>query len=348
MENRILANRLNKFMLLLIGLVILNATSIISAQNRSTQTNVENTAWKATAPIHYTSYYSAATALYKFERQGKAEGFINYLDAPPPQTTYDPVLGWRTQYYNPTIQRSDEKGEYRQQGTSIHIEFPDYVIDATINGNRMDGQITDKKSNEKARWAAERILNEEQLNEYFGVPSKTITPMPNTESDSASSIKSPRNTAPLSMKERLPEQLGQFKRTNFMNYRLEDFDEDKGIDSIVPRFGVHSSRGGRVESVSADYSEGVIINVDRYKTTAECQSSLRKRVGSIESRYIVKREILMNRAKQQVGELVVAQGTLNDGSFYEVQFFTFGTYIYEIMARNRGDAQRIQKLLPLE
>ena len=75
---------------------------------------------------------------------------------PPPQTTFDPVTGqWKTQYYQPEIKTVEaNNGTFKRTGKSILIEFPDYIITATVKDNVMSGEMRIKTSDEKIKWTA--------------------------------------------------------------------------------------------------------------------------------------------------------------------------------------------------
>jgi hypothetical protein len=45
-----------------------------------------------------------------------------------------------------------EEGTYKQNGDSLHMEFPDHVVDATIKGTRIEGEIRYKESGQKDKW----------------------------------------------------------------------------------------------------------------------------------------------------------------------------------------------------
>ena len=50
-----------------------------------------------------------------------------------------------------------EAGTYKQHGNSVHLEFPDHTVDATIFGNRIEGEILYKQTNIKEKWAVTKI-----------------------------------------------------------------------------------------------------------------------------------------------------------------------------------------------
>jgi hypothetical protein len=131
-----------------------------NAQQSFTPANLENTEWGATASDYYASYArSPVTVLYQFGAQRTVKVLVSFLYAPPPQTTVDPATGqWKTTYFLPAIQsKEDVNGTYRRTGSSIRIEFSDHIINATIDANRMSGEVIDKSNSQKTNWGAERI-----------------------------------------------------------------------------------------------------------------------------------------------------------------------------------------------
>ena len=88
----------------------------------------------------------------------------------------------------------------------------------------------------------------------------------------------------------------------------------------------------------------------RFEDSAKATNSIQKEVNTISSGFIVKREAVMNRTGQIVGQLLVLQDSKRGGkpSNVEEVVFTQGVYSYHLISRNLGAAQRIQKLFPLE
>lgn len=194
MRNRMSEKVLNCFLFLIIGFLVLFSPFTSNAQN-SNSLNLEDTEWQATETNYYTSYYPAATIIYGFRAQSKVRVLVTVVDSPPPQTSIDPVTGqWKTQYYSPTIRSvSDLTGTYKQNGNSIRLELPDYFINATIKGNRINGDITNKESNAKVKWAAERISGGNKTNSTNNnsASAATITGLSTESGDNSSNNSSP-------------------------------------------------------------------------------------------------------------------------------------------------------------
>lgn len=52
-------------------------------------------------------------------------------------------------------------GTYTQNGNSVHMKLSGYEIEATVQGNSMEGNITfNLESGQKAKWRAKRIVGE--------------------------------------------------------------------------------------------------------------------------------------------------------------------------------------------
>jgi tetratricopeptide (TPR) repeat protein len=104
--------------------------------------------------------YSDMQVIYGFEKQGKVALSLAAVMMQPPRRTLDMDGNWKTETYAPTVERMIvPNGKYSQNGNSIRIEFSDHVINATLTGNRMEGEAVRKQSGKKAKWVADKIPN---------------------------------------------------------------------------------------------------------------------------------------------------------------------------------------------
>ncbi|HXQ69608.1 MAG TPA: hypothetical protein VN844_03950, partial [Pyrinomonadaceae bacterium] len=47
------------------------------------------------------------------------------------------------------VSTASEEGTYEQDGNSVHVEFPDHIVNATIKGTRIEGDIRYKSTGRK-------------------------------------------------------------------------------------------------------------------------------------------------------------------------------------------------------
>src|SRR5436309_1926539 len=126
---------LRLFMSLLFAFLTITSVGVIAQPQPS---GLTNTSWLVTAKDYYEAAAgtSAVVTIYYFGTDGKATVYLTFVYAPPPQITYDPLLGWRTIYHDPeTKTLKDSNGTYKQMGRSVVIKFSDHVVQATINDN---------------------------------------------------------------------------------------------------------------------------------------------------------------------------------------------------------------------
>lgn len=152
-----------KFAFVTLSWLLFIASHDTNSQVTRTSTSLEDTEWGATLTEWYAAQATKpVTVLYKFAGRGNSvKVLVSFVDAPPPLTIFDPVTGRpNTTYYLPTIQSvEDTNGKYRLNGNSIRIEFSDHIINGTLKGSRITGELTDKQNGQKSRWAAARIPN---------------------------------------------------------------------------------------------------------------------------------------------------------------------------------------------
>lgn len=138
------------------------------AQRQSVSSGLEGTRWQAihTGEIHSALRDRSLSRQFfcSFEKQGQAScsvittasSKIKY------EQKYDPIKR-RVEYKqvlipSMTLPGEHRVGSYKQNGNSVHIELSGYQVEATVNGDRMEGEITFRiESNQKARWVAKRI-----------------------------------------------------------------------------------------------------------------------------------------------------------------------------------------------
>lgn len=158
--------------------------TISTGQSQSTQRNLENTEWLVTTMDFYSP--PNTNFVYLFGKQDDVGYWFTTVIPHGPQTTFNVVTqSWETKYYAPTIERMyDLNGTYKQKGSSVRLEFSDHIINATIKGNRMEGEATSKLSNKKAKWAAEKTSEPtERNNRTQNAPSARNNPKAGTGSN---------------------------------------------------------------------------------------------------------------------------------------------------------------------
>jgi hypothetical protein len=137
---------------------------------------------------------------YEFGKQGKVSVLIITTDL----TGTPPEIDWKTNTVTPGILPGSANavnvtGRYKQYSNSIHLDFSDLSIDATINGNRMEGETTNKKTNQKAKWMATRA------SEASNSMSATVRRKSSSNGDSSATT----NINPSEMKAKLNAYLGR-------------------------------------------------------------------------------------------------------------------------------------------
>ena len=150
--------------------LLLSANSFIATAQKQTidpalggfedrlRPNLEDTDWQVTTMDFYA--FSDMEVIYGFGKEGKVGISLAIVNSPPPQTTLDFDGVFRTKQAPTTVEREPiVVGTYKQTGQSIRIEFSDHIITATIDGNRMQGEAIGKESGKRAKWAAEKRLN---------------------------------------------------------------------------------------------------------------------------------------------------------------------------------------------
>ena len=352
MKNEMSAKCSKCSLLLAICFLMFCSVGSSNAQLRSASVNLEGTKWRGAATIYLnwgdidTRYFD-----YTFAEKGKVHVQYNSeVTGSRPQTRYNnSTQSYEQTYVNTVVSNSlfAEVGTYKQNGNSVHLDFSDHSLDATINSNGMEGIITLKLSGEKAKWGAAKISNDIQQNK-LNSSSESTAVTPNKKDSSKLPTESPNKSALLSMGERLPEQLGQVKRSRLNIIRYvppKAGDKEKRLTAAdVPDYDsetplTRTGYRGEVEGAFANY-EGAFVSLTKFKNSAKAADGLQEFVKK-NSAYIVKRETVRSLAGQSVGELVVVQGE-------KVVAFTHGVYLYELISLNKGEAQKIQKLLRLE
>ncbi len=147
------------FLFLTIQILPTKNPFLLTAQSQSTLPNLEDTEWKVTIFDFYASSLELipVEVIYGFRKQGKVGLMAAIQYQPPLEVSADGSL----YFVPPTLNRvSIPNGTYKQAGNSLRLEFSDHIINATIKGNRMEGEATSKVSNKKAKWAAEKNSKE--------------------------------------------------------------------------------------------------------------------------------------------------------------------------------------------
>ena len=154
--------------------------SIICVSAQQNSTSLEETMWVATPLSYYTANYGASTATYYFKSNNQATLLVDHTIIKPPQFVVDPFTNqqkWTPAGVEPKYDENTG-GTYRRTGNSVKIEFSDFIITATIKGNTMEGEYTDKNTNVKTKWAAAKNSNDTQTKESVS-SSRVTTTTPN-------------------------------------------------------------------------------------------------------------------------------------------------------------------------
>lgn len=138
------------------------------AQRQSVPSGLEGTKWQA---IHPGEIYSPILErslnrqfFCSFEKQGRA--ICSVFATASSKIIYVPKYDVNRRKIEPkqellpsiTLREQDRVGTYTQTGNAVHIELSAYEIEATVEGDSMNGNITFKlESSQQARWVAKRI-----------------------------------------------------------------------------------------------------------------------------------------------------------------------------------------------
>ena len=144
--------------------ILLHTSSLIPRVHSQTfRPILEGTKWEGGAEISLNTVdVLTINADFVFAANGKVGiAYRTQLAGLRPKWRYNPF----TEKYDTALEYTiisvtpgpPEVTTYRQNGRAIHIEFYDYYIDATINGNVMEGIIAMKSRPNKAKWVAERV-----------------------------------------------------------------------------------------------------------------------------------------------------------------------------------------------
>jgi hypothetical protein len=143
------------------------------AQRQSVSSGLEGTRWQA---IHPGEIYSpllerslSRQFFCSFEKQGRI--ICSVIATASSKIIYVPKYDVNRRRIEPkpellpsmTFPAENRVGTYTQNGNSIHIELSAYEIEATVEGDNMNGGITFKlESSQKARWIAKKIAGENE------------------------------------------------------------------------------------------------------------------------------------------------------------------------------------------
>lgn len=336
MRKKIWAKLSNCFWVLLAASFLMLHSSFAGNAQNDSALNLAGTEWvkdRVTIPNGVDNSVITVLRYYAFDKQGKLKSTVLTVKSP----------GFRQEYvfdYNPATRRSEYRykyvptppksksnvldGTYKISGRSIIIDLPDCTIGANIDGDFMRGVVNYKENNRKEEWVVTRAKNQttstnnsNQNNSNGGNPTESLN-----------------KSLPLSMKERLPERLGQFQRTSFETETHHDYYHPKregGFDTSG--FGTPG-----VESAFATYGK-IEVWVTRFEDAVEAGDYFQERIDLLSPNSIVRRGSMKNQAGQSVEELVVTP--------FEVMF-RYSVYYYLISSPDPGKSLEIQELLPLE
>src|SRR6266850_2103179 len=130
---------------------------VSAAQTRSSVPSLEPTVWQTTGEISLSGGLEKRQFVYWFKDGKVRVGFRRDLFGFLAKPHYNPITG-RTET-SPTLTlistlTDQEVCTYTLDSNSIHIKCSDHYVDATINGNRMEGILTlDPDNRFKANWA---------------------------------------------------------------------------------------------------------------------------------------------------------------------------------------------------
>jgi hypothetical protein len=183
-------------------------------------------------------------------------------------------------------------------------------------------------------------------------------------------IPPPNPSSSLSMKERLPAQLGQFKLIFFSDNcitpafkiameREEAEAQAKGEVMVGDPTMSYSQwiekpcSKGEIEIAGASYRDTancnwlfcIYVSIEKYEDSGKATQAMANEITKMSYLGVIKRQPFKNDAGQTVGELVLLQSPKLER---ENVIFTFGTYFYSISSPKRGEAQNALKFLPLE
>lgn len=166
---------------------LLPTNSFLSeAYSQSKTPRLEGTRWEFTINLDGGSLIQVVE--YTFRASGKVDMLVGTADAvgvPPRIVYHSPAAGVPEEERGravvvpgtPAGQIMDMRGEsgtYEQNGNSIHLEFSDHKINATISGNRMEGEVI--KGKRQKEMACNKTLWRQQYFIHISGPSRATSP----------------------------------------------------------------------------------------------------------------------------------------------------------------------------
>ncbi len=148
----------------------------LTAQSQFSPPSLERTEWRVNTKD------LSLEVFYVFGKQGKVgwtASTLYFSGVNPPRLYYDNNLGWQsdpgdlTKYMAIKVDKNLD-GTYSQKCNSIRIEFNDHFIDAIVNGNSMEGEITSKVSDYKAKWSAVKTSKSSEVSNNMSQPRAEI------------------------------------------------------------------------------------------------------------------------------------------------------------------------------
>jgi hypothetical protein len=249
--------------------------SVICVSAQQNSASLEETMWAATPLSYYTTNYGASTATYYFKSNNQATLLVDYTIIKPPQFVVDPFTNQQKWTPAGVVPGHDENtgGTYRRTGNSVKIEFSDFIITATIKGNTMEGECTDKNTNVKTKWAAAKASVEnytadnsnkiaETKSTGSNPPTSEMVKKPSDGIDITLLTKSYESTTSEAVKNQ--HELGSPKKLKTGSYKIE------ATESTISIFGTFKNDSTfyiQIENVDANG----VVNARIYRSGGEGQ-----------------------------------------------------------------------------
>ncbi len=239
-----------KSLVLFLILLSFGSLIIVKAQRQSNLQKLEGTKWIGeTSFILSGGLQSDTEYRYSFLNNNKVEvAFISQVGGWSWVTEYNTSTAKWENVYKFTVQSTkagNESGAYKQNGNSIHIEFPNsHQIEGQLNNNRMTGKLT-SRTGEKVIWTA-IIVSEQSEIKTTSKSEKNDTETKNSEGAALADNLDDLDNPQLYLRTYEAQATGTFKISDFSGeqrglMRLEI--DIKNMDNLKARFTFNSLSG---------------------------------------------------------------------------------------------------------
>lgn len=318
--------------------------------NSNAQTKLVDSVWQGVANYKLKSVDLKLTIIVQFLGNNKVDGYTLIQTygskATEKYNIYSGRYETNLEYALLSTSEKREFGTYKLNGNTVFIKLSEVTINATFKDNYLDGEATLSFSNDKSKWIAEKVA----------------------DGKAQTKVNSQNQPKLLGLYDRLPENLGQFKRTRLQKYTyIKDYkppssgNSAANIQEAIRKAQEFEQKrpieNGETDGGFATYlieqNKLIVITFTKYKDIASATEGFRKEVSETNPKgiqeFVVKNEAKKNKNGEIVGRLMVFRNTSEDGKQQrEIIIFSFNEFVYYLFANKFGDGEKLSNLLPLE